>query len=105
MFSSNCKEGVITSPAVLIKLPTILADRASNVTVVESNGGNNVFTAEEAFNGHGIRNICKELGIAMINLSNEPVQYVSEEILGKKSKWRFQNYYKLKWTNSLVCQF
>ena len=86
-FTFPCyKEGVTTSPVVLIKLLTILASRASKVTIVESNGGNNVFTAEEAFNGHGIQDICKKLGIAMINLSKEPTQFVSEEVCGKRVK-------------------
>ena len=86
-FTFPCyKEGVTTSPVVLIKLLTILADRASKVTVVESNGATNIFTAEEAFKGHGIQDICKELGIAMINLSKEPTQFVSEKVYGKRVK-------------------
>jgi uncharacterized protein (DUF362 family) len=86
-FTFPCyKEGVTTSPAVLIKLLTILADRASKVTIVESNGGNNIFTAEEAFKGHGIQDVCKDLGVEMINLSKEPTQFISEKVCGKTVK-------------------
>ena len=80
------EKGITTSPILLEHLLTILTNRASRVTVVESNGGNNVFTAEEAFRGHGMNRICEELGVELVNLSNVPTTYVSERIGSKTVK-------------------
>ncbi len=86
-FTFPCyKEGVTTTPALLEQLLTRLCNRASGVTVVESNGGNNVFTAEEAFSGHGMDAICKDLGVELVNLSNEPTKFISEKVGSKRVK-------------------
>ena len=86
-FTFPCyKKGVTTSPVLLNNLLTFLSDRASQVTLIESNGGNNIFTADEAFRGHEMEKICKELGVEMINLTKEPTEYVSENVCGKRVK-------------------
>ncbi len=56
------KEGVTTSPKLLRILLEILKDRADRVILGESDGGNHSFSADTSFKGHGMDEICKEIG-------------------------------------------
>jgi uncharacterized protein (DUF362 family) len=78
------KEGITTNPVVLQSLLELLKDRASRVIVGESDGGNHSFTADQAFKGHGMHEICKETGAELVNLSTLPLRYIEDTIQGKK---------------------
>jgi len=80
------KEGITTNPLVLKEILGILKDRAERVIVGESNGGNHSFTADQAFNGHRMSEICKETGAELVNLSTLPSRYIEESIKGKRVK-------------------
>lgn len=79
-------EGITTTPELLRNLLEILKDRAGNVIVGESNGGDHSFTADEAFEGHGMHEICRDMGVELVNLSNLPSTFVEDKIQGKKVK-------------------
>lgn len=78
------KEGVTTSPDLIRSFLEILKDRADNIILGESDGGNHSFTADDAFTGHNMPEICKETGVELVNLSKLPSRKVEEEIQGKK---------------------
>ena len=78
------KEGVTASPELLKCLLEIVKDRSSSVIVGESDGGNHSFKAEEAFAGHHMFEICKEVGAELVDMSNLPSKFVEAEILSKK---------------------
>lgn len=80
------RQGVTTTPAVLRELLILLKSRACKVIVGESNGGNHSFTADQAFEGHGLPKMCKELGVELVNLSTLPAVDVEESIQGVKVK-------------------
>jgi len=80
------KEGITTNPVVLKELLGILKDQAGRVIVGESNGGNHSFTADAAFKGHGMNEICKETGAEVVNLSTLPSRYIEDTIQRKKVK-------------------
>jgi len=80
------KEGITTNPVLLRSLLELLKDRASRVIVGESDGGNHSFTADQAFKGHGMHEICKETGAELVNLSTLPSRYIEDTIQGKKVK-------------------
>jgi len=80
------KEGVTTSPELIKSLLEIIKERTNNVILGESNGGNHSFRAEEAFKGHRMYKICKEVGVKLVNLSNLPWKYVESKIQSKKVK-------------------
>ena len=77
------KEGVTTNPKFLGCLLEILKNRAGTVIVGESDGGNHSFKAEEAFEGHNMYQICKRIGVEVVNLSTLPTETVESKILGK----------------------
>jgi uncharacterized protein (DUF362 family) len=79
-------EGITTTPELLKNLLEILKDRAGNVIVGESNGGDHSFTADEAFEGHGMHEICRDMGAELVNLSKLPSTFVEDRIQGKKVK-------------------
>jgi uncharacterized protein (DUF362 family) len=80
------KEGITTTPELLRFFLEILKDRAGEVIVGESNGGNNSFTADDAFKGHNMHEICREAGATLVNLSKMPSMSVEEKIQGRNVK-------------------
>ncbi|MGV8108421.1 DUF362 domain-containing protein [Methanospirillum sp.] len=80
------KPGITTTPALLEILLEQLKDRADRVIVGESNGGNHSFSADDAFKGHGMYEICKRTGAELVNLSKLPARYVEDTIQGRKVK-------------------
>ena len=78
------KEGVTTSPELIKSFLEILKDRADTVILGESDGGNHSFTADDAFEGHNMPEICKETGVELVNLSNLPSRKVEDTINRKK---------------------
>ncbi|MDH7594428.1 MAG: DUF362 domain-containing protein [Methanomicrobiales archaeon] len=80
------KEGITTNPVLLQSLLELVKDRASRVIVGESDGGNHSFTADQAFKGHGMPEICKETGAELVNLSTLPSRCIEDTIQGKKVK-------------------
>jgi uncharacterized protein (DUF362 family) len=80
------KEGITTNPQILKELLGLLKDKADRVIIGESNGGNHSFTADQAFKGHGLPEICKETGTELVNLSKLPSRYVEDIIQGKTVK-------------------
>jgi len=76
-------EGVTTNPLVIRSLLELLKDNANRVIVGESDGGNHSFTADQAFKGHGMHEICKETGAELVNLSTTPAEIVEDKIQGK----------------------
>lgn len=80
------KPGITTTPQMLEILLGILKDRADRVIVGESDGGNHSFTADEAFNGHNMHEICNKTGCELVNLSTLPSVDIEEKIQGKKVK-------------------
>ena len=80
------KEGITTTPELLKNLLEIIKDRADNVILGESNGGNHSFSADDAFKGHGMYEICRDTGVELINLSKLPSTFVEDKIQGKRVK-------------------
>ena len=80
------KEGITTSPELLRNLLEIIKDRANNVILGESDGGNHTFSADNAFKGHNMYKICKEAGVELVNLSKVPSKFVEDKIQGKRVK-------------------
>ena len=81
-------EGITTTPELLRNLLEIIKDRANTVIVGESDGGNHSFSADDAFKGHNMYEICKETGVDLVNLSKLPSVFVEDKIQGKKVKVR-----------------
>lgn len=80
------KPGITTTPALLEILLEQLIDQADKVIVGESNGGNHSFSADDAFKGHDMYEICKRTGVELVNLSKLPATYIEDTIQGKKVK-------------------
>jgi uncharacterized protein (DUF362 family) len=79
-------EGVTTSPELLKCLLELLKTKVGTVIVGESDGGNNSFKADEAFEGHNMYQICKEIGVEVVNLSTLPSTVIESRILGEMAK-------------------
>lgn len=80
------KQGITTNPVLLQGLLEILKDTADRVIVGESDGGSHSFTADQAFKGHGMYEICKDTGAELVNLSTIPSRYIEDTIQGKRVK-------------------
>jgi len=74
------KKGVTTSPEVIRETVRVLKDYTPHLAIGESDGGYGVWQAMEAFQGHGLVEMAKEMGFQIVNLSTEarePVQFES----------------------------
>lgn len=80
------REGITTRPDLLRDLLELIKDRADNVVLGESDGGNRSFAAETAFEGHNMYEICREAGVELVNLSKMPSVPVEDVIHGNKVK-------------------
>ena len=78
------KPGVTTTAAALEALVRVLRTRTRNINIVESDGGCGAWTADEAFAGHGIVEICRRYDARAINLSNQPRESVEADIAGRR---------------------
>ena len=70
------RPGVTTSPHFLAAVLSVLKERTTHITVFESDGGNNSYPAEKAFETHNLYDICDSMNVRLINLSREERTYV-----------------------------
>lgn len=77
------RPGVTTSPRLLRAVLSNLADSGSRVFVGESDGGYGAWSADTAFDGHGLRAICSTFGATLVNLSQSASRKVGLAILGE----------------------
>lgn len=85
------KEGITTNPELLKNLLELLKNRADNVILGESDGGNHSFSADRAFEGHDMYKICRETGVDLVNLSKLPSRFIVDKIQGKNVKVQLPN--------------
>jgi uncharacterized protein (DUF362 family) len=77
------KQGITTSPDVIRETVKILRDYSSHVAIVETDGGYGAWRAAEAFQGHQMYDLSKEFGVEIVNLCEEPSEFISF-----RSGWR-----------------
>lgn len=78
------KKGVTTSPELIEVLVSILREKTSKISIVESDGGSHAWKAEEAFEGHGLYDVAKKYDVKLLNLSPLPAEYAETTIVGRK---------------------
>jgi len=80
------KPGVTTSPAALRACIEVLRQRTHRIAVVESDGGYGAWKAAEAFRGHGLDAMCRELDVELVNLSAEPAEPIAFQARGREHR-------------------
>lgn len=83
--------GVTTNPELLRVFLELLKSRTERVILGESDGGNHTYTADAAFEGHCMNEICRQTGVELINLSKIESSYFEEVIQGRKVKVQLPN--------------
>src|SRR5207249_10419748 len=69
--------GVTTSTEVLRDVLALLSETGAEVFVGESNGGYGSFLASEAFEGHGLYQLCRQTKAQPIDLSKQETRTYS----------------------------
>jgi uncharacterized protein (DUF362 family) len=75
--------GVTVTPEFLAAFVRVIRSRTPHIAVVESDGGYHGYSAEEAFQGHGLYELAKTTGVQLLNLSRAPRERVSGTIAGR----------------------
>lgn len=70
------KPGVTTSPKMIEALVSVLKEQTPNIVIGESDGGNNAWSAADAFSGHDLPEICARYNVKTINLSHTEFERV-----------------------------
>jgi uncharacterized protein (DUF362 family) len=78
------KPGVTTSPAMIYETVRILRETTSHIAIVESDGGYGLWSAQEAFHGHGLQALHEEFGVELVNLCEERREVVRFESRGRE---------------------
>jgi len=78
------KPGVTTSPAVLEAAVRVLRDYTPHIRIVESDGGSVAWSAEQAFSGHGVPELCRKYGVAAVGLSQQPRKLARTVVAGEE---------------------
>jgi uncharacterized protein (DUF362 family) len=65
------RPGVTTSPRVLAALVEALCCLEAQPVIIESDGSLNLWTADEAFNSHGVRDLERRFGVVAVNLTRD----------------------------------
>lgn len=81
---SICKEGVTTGPVFLEAVVRFFRGLTEDITIVESDGGSHAWSAEEAFSGHRIPELCKKYGVKAMNLTKQARRVVETDVAGKR---------------------
>jgi uncharacterized protein (DUF362 family) len=75
--------GVVNSPVFVEGLCRFACDRQIRLILVEGDGGNGAFSAEDAFRGIGISSIAEQYGMMCVSLSEKPWEWRETEVLGR----------------------
>jgi uncharacterized protein (DUF362 family) len=78
------KPGVTTSPRMIESAVAYLRQWTPHITIVESDGGAQAFSAEASFAGHGIPEICRKYGIRSLGLTQAPRELAETTVAGKR---------------------
>jgi len=76
------KPGVTTNPRFIKDVVKTFRELGATVTIGEGDGGYGAWSAELAFEGHGLPNLCREFGVRLVNLSTAPSRLTEIEVLG-----------------------
>jgi len=69
---------------MLRTLVSAIREYTPHIVIVESDGGSNSWTAAEAFSGHQIPELCREVDVRAVGLTQMETRMVSTEIAGKE---------------------
>lgn len=76
------KPGVTTSPRFMAAVLEVFHDLGAKVTVGDGDGGYGAWSADLAFEGHGLPALCRRYGAELLNLSTAPTRAVEAEVNG-----------------------
>lgn len=77
------KPGVTTSPRFIRDVLRTFHDLGATVTIGEGDGGYGAWSADLAFEGHGLTALCRQFGAKLVNLSTTPTRLAEIELGGK----------------------
>jgi len=84
-------QGITTNPLVLEALVKKLKDRTNQISIGESNGGLECFSADKAFLGHGLDKLAKKYGVKLINLSSLSFRKINFQLTHKRIRIEIPN--------------
>jgi uncharacterized protein (DUF362 family) len=76
------KPGVTTSPRFLAGVVEVFRTHGAEVLVGDGDGGYGAWSADLAFEGHGLPSLCRRYGAKLVNLSTTPSRTIEAEING-----------------------
>lgn len=79
------RQGITTNPNLLKPLLELLKNRGRRVIIGESDGGYRAFSADQAFKGHSIPEICKDTGAELVNLSKMERSVITGAVQGRET--------------------
>ena len=75
--------GVVNAPAFVEGLCQWASDRGVHLSLIEGDGGNGSYSAQDTFHGNGVSQIAKEYGVRCVSISETPWEWRETQVAGK----------------------
>lgn len=85
--------GVVNAPAFVEGLCQWASDRSVHLTLMEGDGGNGSYSAQETFHGNGVSQIAKRYGVRCISISETPWEWRETRVAGKTIKLPYSPFF------------
>ena len=85
--------GVVNAPAFVEGLCQWACERGVCLTLIEGDGGNGAYSAQDAFDGNGVSQIAKKYGARCVSISEMPWEWRETQVAGKIIKLPYSPFF------------
>jgi len=86
--------GAVSSPVFIEGLCRWASDAGIRVALLEGDGGNGAYSAEDTFAGNGVTEVAARYGMECVSLSEQPWEWRDTEVLGTSVQLPYSPYFR-----------
>lgn len=86
--------GVVNAPAFVEGLCQWASDRGVRLILIEGDGGNGSYSAQDTFDGNGVSQIAKKYEVGCVSISETPWEWRETKVAGKIIKLPYSPFFR-----------
>jgi uncharacterized protein (DUF362 family) len=86
--------GVVNAPAFVEGLCQWASDRSVRLTLIEGDGGNGSYSAQDTFDGNGVSEIARKYEVSCFSTSETPWEWRETQVAGKTIKLPYSPFFR-----------
>lgn len=94
--------GVVNAPAFVEGFCQWASDRGVRLILIEGDGGNGSYSAQDTFDGNGVSQIAKKYEVSCVSISETPWEWRETEVAGKTVKLPYSPFFRHRNFDRLV---